>query len=234
MSLLGICKTFASSTVYCEDGHYLFYMDIPFLSLEVVRQQCSHSIEFKLMSIYLCALPCQRGRVHCHCPCPSSLQCLSLKQLLKVKLLCLKRTIPVSLPWTNCCSNIIFYKVKEECVFIARYWNAIPVEEEIVKYCAYRRLNFGHLSVIFLLKNVDNEKLRKLLNVLHVKMNIPDCKGFHFPPYDYDYWKSGETAGFHSQPCMLRFITFRGQEYQERYLKRCFFKHLQSKQKELL
>ncbi|AFV70651.1 E4.3 [Bovine adenovirus 6] len=210
---------FVNSTCCCEDSHCLLRVDIPFFSIDVIKSICNF-IEFKLISTHLCALPCQMYKIHCHCDDPTSLQCLCIKQILTYKLKNVKRKIPFLLPWTNCCSNVIFYQVVQECVIFCRYWNALHVEEEIVKNHCYRRLNFGHFKSIFVLKDVNMVTLRETLYRLHITLNLPELRGFHLPPYDNTYWKSPETADLQNQPCLVRFIRFNGMEYQERYLKR--------------
>ncbi|AAK13175.1 E4.3 [Bovine atadenovirus D] len=209
---------FVNSTCYCEDSHFLLRVDIPFFSINVIQSLCDH-IEFKLIYTHLCSLPCQMYKIHCHCTDPTSLQCLCVKQLLLDKLKNVKRKIPFVLPWTNCCSNVIFYQVVNEYIVFCRFWNALHVEEEIVKSHSYRRINFGNFKSIFIIRE-NIVKLRETLARLHFQLNLPDLRGFHLPPYDNCYWKSAETADLQNQPCLIRFVKFNGMEYQERYLKR--------------
>lgn len=219
MNLLGICKMFVNSSCYCEESHFIMRVDVPFFSIDVIKSLCDF-IEFKLICNHLCSLPCQMYKIHCHCADYTSLQCLCVKEILYSKLKDVKRQIPFVLPWTNCCSNVIFYKVVNEHIVFCRYWNALHVEEEIVKYHSYRRINFGNFKSIFVIQENDINKIRETLSRLHILLNLPDMRGFHLPPYDNVYWKSPGTADLQNQPCLIRFVKFNGMEYQERYLKR--------------
>ncbi|AAD45953.1 E4.3 [Ovine adenovirus 7] len=212
-----------NSIMCCEGIHHLFYCDIPFVSFKVLESYINVVI-FRLLKLYLCDLPCQQNQFHCHCLQPNSLQCQSLKQTLMLILKKVHVRVPVFLPWTNCCTNVLCYSFDDFTVLITRLWNALPLEEEISKIVTdYNRYNCCPMKVLFVFKSPEVQDCKNLLDTVHLKMNMVDLRGFHLPPYDYAYWKSYASIDSNDQPCLLRFVNYRGTLCQERYVKRLLF-----------
>ncbi|URN46041.1 E4.3 [Bovine adenovirus 7] len=202
--------------------HHLFYCDIPFIPFSVLVN-CFSKVVLKIFRLFLCTLPCQQSCFHCHCCDKYSLQCQCIKQLLLIGLRSLKVRVPSCLPWTNCCSNVICYNFDSKYVLVTRMWNSLALEEELSVYVDdYEKLTVGKMKSVFVFR-IMPQFVSILLECLHKKMNLPDLRGFHLPPYDVVYWKSFASIEFNTQPCMLRFVTYKGTKCQERYVKRLLF-----------
>lgn len=199
--------------------HYLFRCNVEFVPLYVLESLWLPVLK-RLLSPGLCHLPITKFEFHCHCADPSSLQCLTRKQLLMDFTSGLHLHLPRIPPWTNCCSQLAYYCVATHHIITTWLFNA----GQFVKCAVDLDVNFIPFyveNVMFICFECDNHTLSMLIKLLHDRINLPEGKGYHFGNYNVKLWKGLETATLNSgYTCTLRFIHVGGQDYQERYLKR--------------
>lgn len=213
------CET-SENIPNCNGRYHVLFeseniQDLPFSVLKLLYPDVCRILKF---CNGLCTIPCIDYKFHCHCEDSTSMICQSRREVIKKIMLNISKKLPIKPPWTHCCSLAI-YICFEDVIVVKCMRSISSAIKSILKDIQYDYIRYVRDYFIFKTSN-----LNEILNKIHA-LNIDRLVGFHWGLYDNEYWKSIETCELRGcPPCLLRFITVGGVEYQERYLKRLYLK----------